>query len=82
MESENPKFVECYEKAQKYVREELKADAFMITDDKIRAYCKEYDNSFKKVKSNLKKHNVKMTQMDLLKIQQLPFETTRKGTRK
>jgi hypothetical protein len=78
MEVMDPKLEKCMGKAVEYVRQELKASEFEITNDKIRAYCLEHDNSIKKVRSGLKKHAEKMREMNLAHIQTLPLEAAEK----
>jgi ribosomal protein L14E/L6E/L27E len=69
MEIVDKKHVECFNKAKDFVRNELKIEEFVITDKKIENYCFEFDNKFKKVKSELKDHAKIMKEMDLYKIQ-------------
>ena len=79
MEKVNEKFNKCFEESSQYVRNELSVDKFVITDDKIKKYCYEFDNKTKKVKSELKKHAEKMKQVDLRRVSSLSLDKYKFG---
>lgn len=72
MEPQNLEHKKCFKQAKAYVRNELKVDKFLITNQKIIRYCWELDNNADKVKSALKAHFEKMTSLDLKRIEALP----------
>ena len=72
MESLDIAHKKCFKTSKAHVRTQLNADKFLITNQKIVKFCRQFDDDPEKVKPELKKYIGRLRKISLRRIQSLP----------